>query len=77
MCVYRKAIKNVFCTNFYPLLEETRQRDWDGIVTCHHGSSEVRTWNFQNKCIGKHVLKPKKEIKGTVSQVRQPSSSPA
>lgn len=51
------------------LIEETRQRDWDGIVTCHQGISEARTWSFQNKCIGKLVLKPKKEMKGTVAQV--------
>ncbi|XP_028418818.1 WD repeat-containing protein 36-like [Dendronephthya gigantea] len=47
--------------------EETRQGDWDGIVTCHYGTSQVRTWNFQNKCIGKHSLEPKHEVNDSVA----------
>ena len=58
-----------FQTFYVFLLDETRQRDWDGIVTCHHDSPDVRTWNFQNKCIGKHILKPKNEVKRSVAQV--------
>ena len=50
-------------------VEDTRQRDWDGIITCHYGTSEAQTWNFQNKCIGKHSLKPKHEVKDSVVQV--------
>ncbi|XP_065834834.1 WD repeat-containing protein 36-like isoform X2 [Oscarella lobularis] len=36
--------------------EEARERDWDNVATCHRGSRVVRTWNYQNKCIGKHKL---------------------
>ena len=60
-----------YCANCHVffLADETRQRDWDGIVTCHYASSHVRTWNFQNKCIGKHILKSKNESKDSVAQV--------
>ncbi|XP_046846827.1 WD repeat-containing protein 36-like isoform X2 [Xenia sp. Carnegie-2017] len=48
--------------------EEIRQRDWDGIISCHYGTSKVWTWNYVNKCIGKHILQPKHEAKKTVAK---------
>ncbi|KAJ3041212.1 hypothetical protein HDV00_009750 [Rhizophlyctis rosea] len=35
---------------------EAKQREWDNIVTCHANDGQVRTWNYQRKAIGKHVL---------------------
>jgi WD40 repeat protein len=34
-----------------------RERDWDNIVTCHSREHGVRTWSYQDKRIGSHVLK--------------------
>ncbi|KAJ3255449.1 hypothetical protein HK103_006266 [Boothiomyces macroporosus] len=38
---------------------EMKQKEWDNIVTCHSGDSKARTWSFQRKAIGKHVLSAK------------------
>lgn len=43
--------------------EDIRQGAWDNIVTCHQGVSEVRTWSFQRKSIGKHHLKSQADAK--------------
>lgn len=43
---------------FYVSTEDARENDWDNVVTCHLGQSVARTWRLQNKCIGKHKLKP-------------------
>ncbi|CAG8566492.1 3528_t:CDS:10 [Paraglomus brasilianum] len=36
---------------------EAKQKEWDNILTCHLNDNGARTWSFQNKVIGKHVLK--------------------
>lgn len=33
--------------------EVTRASDWDSIVACHRGLSQVTTWNFQKSTMGK------------------------
>ncbi|KAJ3268605.1 hypothetical protein HDV01_002543 [Terramyces sp. JEL0728] len=38
---------------------EMKQKEWDNVVTCHSGDSKARTWSFQRKAIGKHVLAAK------------------
>lgn len=40
------------------VLEDIHENDWDNVVTCHVGQSVACTWSLQNKCIGKHKLKP-------------------
>ncbi|KAJ3338710.1 hypothetical protein HDU93_009116 [Gonapodya sp. JEL0774] len=35
---------------------ETRQGDWDNIVTAHLNDSSARTWDAQRKALGKHTL---------------------
>lgn len=37
--------------------EDTRERDWDNIVTCHLDESCARSWRFESKAIGKHEMK--------------------
>lgn len=34
-------------------VEVTRASDWDSIVACHRGLSQVTTWNFQKSTMGK------------------------
>lgn len=34
----------------------SRSKDWDDLLTCHEGSSQVRSWSVQNKRIGKHLF---------------------
>eukprot|EP00117_Sycon_ciliatum_P046757 scpid15153/ scgid33462/ WD repeat-containing protein 36; T-cell activation WD repeat-containing protein len=36
--------------------ELCKEGDWDNALTCHSGSRVVRTWNVQNRVIGKHKL---------------------
>eukprot|EP00842_Homolaphlyctis_polyrhiza_P001778 jgi/Hompol1/2600/HPOL_006068-RA len=31
-------------------------REWDNVVTCHANQTVARTWNFERKALGKHVL---------------------
>lgn len=33
-----------------------KHNNWDDIVTCHLGESCARTWSFENKTLGPHVL---------------------
>jgi U3 small nucleolar RNA-associated protein 21 len=35
---------------------DTRERQWDNILTCHSQLNFARTWSYQNKTIGKHEL---------------------
>ena len=37
----------------------TRERDWDNVVSCHLNTNVARTWSFERKAIGKHILKSK------------------
>ncbi|OMJ23739.1 U3 small nucleolar RNA-associated protein 21-like protein [Smittium culicis] len=36
--------------------DETKQKDWDNILTCHTGLAYAPTWSMANKAIGKHEL---------------------
>lgn len=40
-----------------PMLEMTRAREWDSVVTCHAGHRSAYTWNLHNHTIGKHKLR--------------------
>eukprot|EP00795_Rhopilema_esculentum_P000788 gene788-10517_t len=55
--------------------DPTRSSDWDNVVTCHSGSSVVRTWRLQNRCIGKNSLgKELKKLHGSIAVVARISS---
>jgi len=47
------------CVPPYFLLETTRAREWDGVVTCHAGLPFAHTWNLNNAIIGRHRLASK------------------
>ncbi|KAL1914934.1 uncharacterized protein VTP21DRAFT_7850 [Calcarisporiella thermophila] len=36
---------------------DTRQKDWDNVLTTHLNDTAARTWSIQRKALGKHVLK--------------------
>ncbi|CAG8562427.1 22829_t:CDS:10, partial [Racocetra persica] len=36
---------------------EVKQKEWDNIISCHMNNNGARTWSFQSKVIGKHVLR--------------------
>ncbi|KAJ2994757.1 hypothetical protein HDV02_001333 [Globomyces sp. JEL0801] len=36
-----------------------KQAEWDNIISCHSGENSARTWSFQRKAIGKHILPSK------------------
>ncbi|RIA88602.1 Utp21 specific WD40 associated putative domain-containing protein [Glomus cerebriforme] len=36
---------------------ESRQKEWDNILTCHLNDSRARTWSFQRKALGQYVFK--------------------
>ncbi|CAG8647186.1 26118_t:CDS:10 [Gigaspora margarita] len=40
-----------------PSLAEVKQKEWDNIISCHINNNGARTWSFQSKAIGKHVLR--------------------
>ncbi|CAG8441205.1 6972_t:CDS:10 [Diversispora eburnea] len=40
---------------------ETKQKEWDNIVTCHINDNGARTWSFQSKVIGKHIFRTNDE----------------
>ncbi|KAI9205039.1 Utp21 specific WD40 associated putative domain-containing protein [Polychytrium aggregatum] len=35
---------------------EAKEKEWDNIITAHSGEYQARTWEFQRKAIGKHLL---------------------
>ena len=35
---------------------ESKQREWDNVITCHTGDSKARTWSLRRKAIGSHTL---------------------
>ncbi|KAF9583486.1 hypothetical protein BGW38_009350 [Lunasporangiospora selenospora] len=39
--------------------QNAKEKDWDNILTTHWNEPGVRTWNFQRKALGGHVLTPK------------------
>ncbi|XP_062509636.1 WD repeat-containing protein 36-like [Corticium candelabrum] len=51
-----EELKLLPITSFFA--EDIHENDWDNVVTCHVGQSVACTWSLQNKCIGKHKLKP-------------------
>lgn len=36
---------------------ETRARDWCNVITCHEGDSNAYVWKFDNRALGKAVLR--------------------
>ena len=36
------------------LIDESKAREWDNLLTCHVGDTKARTWSTQRKAIGKH-----------------------
>ncbi|RUS31073.1 Utp21 specific WD40 associated putative domain-containing protein [Jimgerdemannia flammicorona] len=38
---------------------KAKQKDWDNILTCHLNETAARTWSYQRKALGKHVLASK------------------
>ncbi|CAG8520768.1 16389_t:CDS:10 [Dentiscutata erythropus] len=36
---------------------EVKQKEWDNIISCHINNNGARTWSFQSKAIGKHILR--------------------
>ncbi|RIB16195.1 Utp21 specific WD40 associated putative domain-containing protein [Gigaspora rosea] len=36
---------------------EVKQKEWDNVISCHINNNGARTWSFQSKAIGKHVLR--------------------
>ncbi|RGB38492.1 Utp21 specific WD40 associated putative domain-containing protein [Rhizophagus diaphanus] len=36
---------------------ESKQKEWDNILTCHINDSRARTWSFQRKALGEHIFK--------------------
>ncbi|CAG8563436.1 14007_t:CDS:10 [Funneliformis caledonium] len=36
---------------------ESKQKEWDNILTCHINDSRARTWSFQRRALGQHVFK--------------------
>ncbi|ORY08146.1 Utp21-domain-containing protein [Basidiobolus meristosporus CBS 931.73] len=41
-------------TNF--AAANTKEKDWDNILTCHMNDTKSRTWSFQRKAIGNHLV---------------------
>ncbi|KAG0238082.1 hypothetical protein BGW42_007636 [Actinomortierella wolfii] len=37
----------------------SKQKEWDNIVTAHWNEPGVRTWSYQRKALGSHILTPK------------------
>ena len=49
--------------------ELCREGEWDNALTCHAGSNVVRTWNVQNRVLGKHKLVKSSLPRGTIATV--------
>lgn len=48
--------------------EPLREHDWDNLVTCHHRSTDVRSWNVSAARLGQHTLAaPTKEAAVSVA----------
>ncbi len=41
------------------MANDSKQREWDNIITCHAGESTAKTWSFARKTMGKHSLSSK------------------
>ncbi|CAG8567238.1 8534_t:CDS:10 [Acaulospora morrowiae] len=53
------ALKNLDALKLPQIIRfsASKQKEWDNIITCHINDSGARTWSFQSKVIGKHVLR--------------------
>eukprot|EP00124_Ichthyophonus_hoferi_P000658 Ihof_evm5s26 gene=Ihof_evmTU5s26 len=48
--------------------EDLRQKDWDNVITAHLNTLDVHTWSYENKVIGKHILKPNRPLPNVVAK---------
>jgi hypothetical protein len=65
------------CCTSTSIAQQTRERDWANVVTCHAGDPAAYTWRLANFTLGEHVLMPPLDEQQTQGQQQQATAAAA